>query len=307
MERQNVIHSILKLMRAMRRHPPRPDHGFPPAIGRFLTLLSENNGASSREMCELLDIRPSSLSELLVKMEREQLINRTADENDRRVSRITLSERGNEALSRISARRDDEAERLSACFTDEEAAQFCALCDRLSAHLESLPYEDGERFDGHPPFPHGPRPGGYPPRSMSAENGFPHRRGAYCGVSEFRPERPNPRPFRGCRDGKPASPDFRPPCDSEDCYPVNPDMPQTDDPRNIQHIHPDSIPPCASEEWQDDFHRPMAENQPLCRGSRRCYARGGVPPLPTDHVIQAHGRPTPSGSPGIPEKPSTKE
>ena len=190
MERQNVLASILKLMRAMRRHPPRPEHDFPPAVGRFLSLLSENNGASSREMCELLDIRPSSLSELLTRMERERLIERTVDENDRRGSRITLSDSGNEAVARMASRRDDEAERLSACFTDEEAAQFCALCDRLSAYLESLPREESER-PRHPPFPHGSESEGWPRNDIPFDHPFPHRREAF-----FDPMRPEPRPFR---------------------------------------------------------------------------------------------------------------
>ena len=38
----------------------------------------------------------------------------------------------------MEAARKKDLERKTACFTEEEKAQFCALCDRLSSHLASL-------------------------------------------------------------------------------------------------------------------------------------------------------------------------
>ena len=67
-ERQNVILSALRLMRAMRRHPPRPEGTLPPAVERFLCELAKNEGASSRDMCEVMDMRPSSMSELIARI-----------------------------------------------------------------------------------------------------------------------------------------------------------------------------------------------------------------------------------------------
>ena len=73
----NVIFAILKLSRAMRRCPPDPGKPpFPPAIGRLLACVSENSGISSRELCEMLDLRPSSLSEMLSRAEQEGWITR---------------------------------------------------------------------------------------------------------------------------------------------------------------------------------------------------------------------------------------
>ena len=64
----DVILASLKLARAMRRCPPeRGEHPFPPAVGRLLACTAENPGVSSRELCELLDVRPSSLSEMLAR------------------------------------------------------------------------------------------------------------------------------------------------------------------------------------------------------------------------------------------------
>ena len=134
--RNDVTRSVLKLMRAMRRRPMH-EHEFPPAVGRMLMTLRRHDGAAPAELCEIMDVRPSSMSELLGRMEESALITRVNDEADRRATKVFLSEGGKEAVERIEARFHEEDAKLTACFTEEEIAEFCMLCDKLSAHLES--------------------------------------------------------------------------------------------------------------------------------------------------------------------------
>ena len=161
----DVILSILKLSRAMRRCPPdHRENPFPPAVGRLLECVSEHSGVSSRELCEILDLRPSSLSEMLARAESEGLIIRTVDEEDRRVQRVRLSDRGLRIVSDMQSARVEDAKKKTSCLTDEEKEQFCALSDKLSAHLESLA-SDVPDFMRRPPCPPrrppcGPRPEG---------------------------------------------------------------------------------------------------------------------------------------------------
>ena len=161
----NVILAALKLSRAMRRCPPPPDvHPFPPAVGRLLACVSRNRGVSSRDLCELLDLRPSSLSEMLARAENEGWIVRTVDEEDRRILRVDLSPKGEAFLSGAEEAREKDLARKTACFTEEEKEQFCALCEKLCSHLESLDFPDRRPFGR--PGPDGPK---HPPRP-----GFPH-------------------------------------------------------------------------------------------------------------------------------------
>ena len=156
----DVILASLKLARAMRRCPPEHrEIPFPPAVGRVLACAAENPGVSSRELCELLDVRPSSLSEMLTRAEADGLLIRTVDEEDRRVQRITLSDKGSRLISEMTAARDRDAEKKASCLTDEEKAQFCALCNRLSEHIERLPLDlpEDRRMPPPPPNP------GFPP------------------------------------------------------------------------------------------------------------------------------------------------
>ena len=159
MENFEVVKSVLKLMRAMRRRPMRPEHPFPPAFGRMLMTLKKNDGASPAELCEYMDVRPSSMSELLSRMEEAGLVRRTDSEEDRRATRIYLSEAGTEAADRLAESFEAENARFAACFTEEEKAQFCALCGKLSTHLESLPGGEGGPCGHHGPHGHrGPHP-----------------------------------------------------------------------------------------------------------------------------------------------------
>ena len=90
----NIIQAALKLSRAMRRCPPPPaEHPFPPAVGRLLACVAENPHVSSRDLCEFLDLRPSSLSEMLARAESEGWITRATDENDRRRLELSMQAR----------------------------------------------------------------------------------------------------------------------------------------------------------------------------------------------------------------------
>ena len=106
----DVILASLKLARAMRRCPPeRQEMPFPPAVGRLLTCAAENPGVSSRELCELLDVRPSSLSEMLARAEADGLLTRAVDEADRRIQRIALSDKGQRIITDLEYARDLDA------------------------------------------------------------------------------------------------------------------------------------------------------------------------------------------------------
>lgn len=161
----NALLAALRLARAMRRCPPPPpaEHPFPPAVGRLLACVSQNRKVSSRDLCDLLDLRPSSLSEMLARAEGEGLILRTVDEEDRRVQRVDLSPKGEAVLSAMQEARDRDLQAKTSCFTEEEQARFIALCDKFSDHLESLALrEDFRPRHPGPHGPHGPR-GPFPP------------------------------------------------------------------------------------------------------------------------------------------------
>lgn len=131
-----VLESTFKLLRATKRRPSRGEHELPPTVGHLLMILKDNNGASSSELCELLDIRPSSLSELLVRVEKHEFIERKVSEADKRVTNVFLTEKGVSAVDQLEASRLKAEEEFSSCFTEEEKEQFSVLAEKLAKHLE---------------------------------------------------------------------------------------------------------------------------------------------------------------------------
>ena len=118
--RKNVLDAAFGLARAMRRGPKPMAPTLPPAVERTLMAIADNDGLSAGELCELLDMRPSSVSELSDRMAERGLVEKKADEADKRVSRIFLTELGKAQADRVAEVRTEALNSFSACLTEDE-------------------------------------------------------------------------------------------------------------------------------------------------------------------------------------------
>ncbi|MBP5224743.1 MAG: MarR family transcriptional regulator [Lachnospiraceae bacterium] len=170
-DRLNVLRSAFTLARSLKRRPAKAEHHFSPSVERSLMVIRENDGLTARDLSEKLDIRPSSVTELVNRLIETGLVVRKEDEDDRRLSHICLTDLGKAEAAFIEDRRKTAVDDFSACFTDEEAAEFCRLADKLSAHLREKEADGegkcrGRRPEGchrapmgrGPHFGHGERP-----------------------------------------------------------------------------------------------------------------------------------------------------
>lgn len=105
---------------------------------RLLSLIAQNNGASQRDLAEEMDVRPSSMTEMLLKIEQAGFIIRKQDERDQRVMRIFLTETGEKAVVQSSAATLDLTTRMFNCLTSEEQTQLLALIEKISASMENI-------------------------------------------------------------------------------------------------------------------------------------------------------------------------
>jgi len=125
---------------------------------RVLHLIADNDGLNQKELAALLDIRSPSMSELLDKLERSDLITREKDETDKRVTRVFLSSEGRKLVDR-SQNQDDFAEQLFEGLTDGEKGTFHTILKKLCVSFEAqalLADEDNEK--PLPPPAKGPVP-----------------------------------------------------------------------------------------------------------------------------------------------------
>ena len=109
-------------------------------VGYLPALVALKNGRAEtqRDLARFVRIEQPSMAQMLVRMEKDGLIRRSPDPADGRSSRIALTD---VALARLpdacAALFQGNREALDG-FSDEEAAQFVALLDRLIANLDRL-------------------------------------------------------------------------------------------------------------------------------------------------------------------------
>jgi DNA-binding MarR family transcriptional regulator len=150
------------------RHQARPYHLR--GQNRVLVILAKEGTLIQSQLAEIMDIRPSSMTELLSKLEERGLITRTPDEKDKRVTNVSITDEGKKAIADDDST-DDMLNEIFAGLSDEELTQLSELMDKLNGSLkDKLPARDeespwGSKFHhhgfggGH----HGPHGYGMPP------------------------------------------------------------------------------------------------------------------------------------------------
>lgn len=102
----------------------------PAYLGVLLSLWQEDD-AKTAELGRRAGLEPSTMTGLLDRMERDGLVQRRADPDDRRAQRIKLTERGRRARGQVMRVVDATLDRLSAGFSKAELGE-------LNAHLQRL-------------------------------------------------------------------------------------------------------------------------------------------------------------------------
>lgn len=174
----------------MRRFAPRgpkedPHHG----QGKVLVMLSENDGVSQKLLTEQSGIRPASLSELIIKLERNELVERRRNEEDKRNMDVYLTEDGKELAETIKSRKDESADFLFDVLSEEEKETLSVLFDKLITSLEDKVADMDEKMPPvAPPHPHLPHGDLHSPHHEHF--GGPH--GPHHGLGTHDPEHPQP-------------------------------------------------------------------------------------------------------------------
>ena len=97
--------------------------------GSILTILSEKESMSQKELQDILRIQPGSLSEILTKLEQKGMITREKDEEDKRKSVISLTEAGKAAVHEQTPRMDEKE--MFDVLSEEEQTELKRLLKKL--------------------------------------------------------------------------------------------------------------------------------------------------------------------------------
>ncbi len=101
----------------------------------ILEYLSKNGDCSQKELADSLGVSPASIATSLKRMSKENFIERTPDENDRRINRLRITEKGEKI--RLEGRKNcDKVDKIMfSGFSDEEINSFSAMLSKICENL----------------------------------------------------------------------------------------------------------------------------------------------------------------------------
>jgi DNA-binding MarR family transcriptional regulator len=110
---------------------------------KLLGKLLDRDGILLKDIVEELDIRPSSASELVAKLEKRGYVWTEVDADDKRAKRVFVTEKTREHADKIKLTRSELATEMLAALSAQEQEQLLSLLKKLTASFEELGLKKG--------------------------------------------------------------------------------------------------------------------------------------------------------------------
>lgn len=118
-----------------RLHTTLEKLGLYPGQPPMLFILYKNDGQSQRELADKLHIKPATTTVMLTRLEKAGLVTRKQDEEDQRVSRVYLTEKGRDICKILKKVMEDLNEECFGNFSDDEKELLRSLLMKMSDNL----------------------------------------------------------------------------------------------------------------------------------------------------------------------------
>lgn len=109
-----------------------------PGQASVLFELHRRDGLYQRELCDILCVRPSTVTVMIRRMEKSGLLRRQADRKDQRMVRIFLTEKGEAAVRRLAEAARELEETCFAGFSREELLLLKRFVMQIKDNLSKL-------------------------------------------------------------------------------------------------------------------------------------------------------------------------
>lgn len=101
-----------------------------------LYYLGKHDDINQKELGELMDIKESSVARLVDRMEKEGYVLREKDINDRRITKLLLTNKGKEYRKKLLPEGEKMAQVFAEGISDEEIAIFMKVIDKMLSNIE---------------------------------------------------------------------------------------------------------------------------------------------------------------------------
>lgn len=103
-----------------------------------LRYINKAGSCTSTELAEVFEVKKSAITAIINRLFEKGLIERTRDENDRRLVYLTLSDKGNELFTKTEERVHKLVESIIGEFSEEEIVQFLKTYGKLNGILQQI-------------------------------------------------------------------------------------------------------------------------------------------------------------------------
>jgi DNA-binding MarR family transcriptional regulator len=111
--------------------------GIHPGQGKVLLILRDLNGINQREICKKLNVKPSTVTVMIKRMEKNNYIERKSDECDQRITRIFITQKGLEVCKLLDEAHKSLEKDCFKNFTDEEIVLIKKLLTKVKDNLNN--------------------------------------------------------------------------------------------------------------------------------------------------------------------------
>ena len=137
-ELYDALQKMNRYMHRSKHRSMKTKEGVHPGQMKLLSIISKNDGIIQRDLAEILDMRPSSLTEMVSNLEKNSLISRKQDENDRRIMHVYLTEEGKKIIESFKQAKDELHDSVFSCLTLDEKEKMLEIVRKVNSSLESL-------------------------------------------------------------------------------------------------------------------------------------------------------------------------
>ena len=129
-----VCYKLSRVMRKVHRYYESSfsQYGITPAQFYVLSAVWENDGVKFKDLAKSLEMDGSTLTSILDRLERQDLLERRDDPEDRRSLLVFLTKKAKQSIAEITCLAEKLNREIKERFSDEEFATFERVLEKLS-------------------------------------------------------------------------------------------------------------------------------------------------------------------------------
>jgi len=140
---KDIIHQLIYFAMKHRRIMQKylDETGVYQAQHRLLMEISRNPNASQNDIAKAMDVSAATIAVSLKKLEKGGYIGREMVEEDNRLNKITVTEKGNKVVEQSKQIFEQADKKVLEGFTDEEKSTLLFLLNKLNVNLDRMEEE----------------------------------------------------------------------------------------------------------------------------------------------------------------------